>query len=320
MQTIHRIRHSLTRRKLHPPLGFIHVPKCGGTQLMTEIEAFLRPIQRVHGWDLSQTGAVVPDWTTDAVVQQKGVGGGLYPTTDAVSRTGDMIAGHFAYSSLRSRFPTAKLMTILREPQSRVLSHWFYLRDYTDEVLAEFMNWGPYLALARQPLRVFLTTPSIACLSDNVITRLLLWPHPLIPDGGFIERQSDETLLAEALARLREIDFVDIVENDGMRVRLFAWLAETWGRSLWSKLEQRLNGPARGNANEAGPPLFGERLPMATELSGGTAEFLAFRCRLDAVLWRYVAQGLPNGEDLLARKEAYFDRTCTRYDALLAMG
>lgn len=285
---------------------------------MTEIEAFLRPLQRVEGWDLSQTGAIVPEASIHSGIGQEGGRvGGIYASPDAISAKGDMIAGHFACSTLRARYPSIKLMTILREPRTRVLSHWFYLRDYTDEVLGNYGSWGPYLALARQPLDVFLSSPAIACLADNVITRLLLWPHELIPNDGFIDEADDQFLLTQALARLASFDFCDIIENDTMRSRLFAWLDESWGQTFWSKLERRLNGPPRGNPNEARPPLFGERRPMSDELGEGGAALLATRSRLDAVLWRHVASTLPDRDRFLASEQAYLDRACARYDRLL---
>ena len=51
-----RIRYHVTRRRLSPPLGFVHMPKAGGTALMAEMDAVLRPRLRVGGWDASQTG------------------------------------------------------------------------------------------------------------------------------------------------------------------------------------------------------------------------------------------------------------------------
>ncbi len=318
MLLFQKTRYTVTRRSLHPQFGFMHIPKCGGTQLMTEIEAFLRPLQRVEGWDLSQTGGVIPDRSIRLEIGQEGGRvGGIYVSPTAMPAKGDMVAGHFARSTLLARYPDIKIMSILREPQSRVLSHWFYLRDYTDEILFLFGNWGSHLAVARQPLRVFLTTPSIACLTDNIITRMLLCPHELIPQDDFIDERADQMLLDQALARLAELDFVDIIENDAMRSRLLMWLGAVWGQTFWSKLERRLNGPPRGNPNEARPPLFGERRPMSDELGEGGAALLATRSRLDAVLWRHVASKLPDRDRFLASERAYLDRACTRYDGLL---
>jgi hypothetical protein len=141
----------------------------------------------------------------------------------------------------------------------------------------------------------------------------------LIPNSGFIDESADPVLLTLALARLAELDFVDILENVAMRSRLFAWLHNTWGLTFWSKLERRLNGPPRRNSNEAKPPLFGEHRPMATELANGAAELLLTRSRLDSALWRHIAQTLPNGKKFLAREQSYYDTTRNRYDELLLL-
>ena len=312
------IRYQTTRRRLEPQFGFMHVPKCGGTMLMADIEAFLRPLQRVEGWDLSQTAGTIPLGVKHRVGNQEGQRvGGIYISPWEISIKGDMIAGHFARSTLQMRFPDIEIMSIFREPKTRLLSHWFYLRDYSDRTLKSFGSWGDHMALARQPLRSFISSPSIACLTDNVITRLLLWPHVDIPDSSFIDPSADERLISEALLRLRDISFVDVIENEDMRPRLFSWLRENWGQTVWSRIERKLNGRLPSNRNAARPPLFGERYTMAQELSGDTPQILNSRSRLDALLWRSVAKSCASGDRILSHEDAYLDLACERYDRLI---
>lgn len=286
--------------------------------LMAEIEAFLRPLKRVEGWDLSQTGAAEPDGIPQLISDQGGQRvGGIYASPALMPADGDMIAGHFSRSTLVTRFPDIKIMTILREPRTRVLSHWFYLRDYTDDTLESFGSWGPRLASARQPFGTFISSRDVACLTDNIITRLLLWPHQDIPDDDFIAPSSDERLIAQALERLREMDFVDVIENRFMRQRLFAWMEKTWRQTMWSRIERRVNGPLPSRANAARPPLFGACRAMKDELSGSVGTVLTARSRLDSVLWRRAVKSLDNADSILGQEHAYFEETCRRYDRLL---
>jgi hypothetical protein len=55
--------------------------------------------------------------------------------------------------------------------------------------------------------------------------RMLLWPHPDIPDGDFIDPRADRRLVDAALARLEGFAFIDLVENPQMADDLQAWLA-----------------------------------------------------------------------------------------------
>jgi hypothetical protein len=114
-----------------------------------------------------------------------------------------MVHGHFAFSTLQARYPNHQYMTLLREPYSRILSHWLYWRMQRNDELAGWGEWGTnHVRLARQPLAQFLGNATLACQIDNLRTRMLLWPHPNIPDNSFIDERDDEVLISTALARL----------------------------------------------------------------------------------------------------------------------
>ena len=51
----------------------------------------------------------------------------------------DLIAGHFAFSTLSQKYPEAQLVTFLRELYSRLSSHWLFLRSLSEDELAV---WG----------------------------------------------------------------------------------------------------------------------------------------------------------------------------------
>ena len=286
-----RIRYHVTRRRLSPPLGFVHMPKAGGTALMAEMDAVLRPRLRVGGWDASQTGGFSDFDSMQAAFRQC-----IARSPDDLPIDADFIAGHYALSTIVQRFPAARKMTILREPRSRLMSLWHYFRTYSDSVIAGYGGWGEQLAISRRSFHEFLSTSSLACITDNAMLRLVLWPHRAIPVEDFIAPQDDQGLIAVAIARLDEFDFVDIIENGAMRARLRQWLQANWGRTIWSNVKRLVNGPPRINDNAARRSAWPLAQGMSGELSSEAQELLARSVRLDRVLWRRVAGKVFNDQ------------------------
>jgi hypothetical protein len=56
-------------------------------------------------------------------------------------RDADLVTGHIARSTLRAAHPSHRLMTILREPRCRVISHWLFWRSVPD---ADRVAWGSW--------------------------------------------------------------------------------------------------------------------------------------------------------------------------------
>jgi hypothetical protein len=99
-----------------------------------------------------------------------------------------------------------------------------YWRSMSDEEVSLFGAWSRVIRLTRQPLIEFLNHPEAACQTDNVYVRMLLWPHPLIPDDGFIDSASDGRLASEAARRLKTFDFADVIENPHLEDNVRAFL------------------------------------------------------------------------------------------------
>ena len=307
------LRQRLTRRRLSPPLGFVHMPKAAGTSLTRAVEAWLRPRRFVGGMDGSQIGAPGDPASLSADLRARYH---LPPTR--LPAGADLIAGHFALSTLLAHDPAIRLFTMLRAPGARSLSHWFYLRAYDDASLARFGEWGAFLALARRPLGEFLALPALACQTDNVMARLLLWPDPRIPAGDFIAEADIPALTAAALQRLSRFDCAGVIEDREAEPRLFAWLAATVGRSPWSRLAALRAAPERAARNQAAPPAGGVARPMAEEMADAAA-LLPARNRIDRVLWREVAQRSMPGADLDRIEAESLARSAARYDRLLGV-
>ncbi len=200
-------------------LIFLHIPKSAGTTLTAELVRALRPATLVHGIDAALFGGF-----RDFAAMEPGLRRSIFLSPTAIAADADLAAGHIALSSLRRRYPAGQFMTLLREPITRLLSHWLFWRQQSDADLAAWGGWAARVKTARGTLARFLATPELAGTLDNVGLRLLLWPHPLIPDDGFIDPRSDAALLAQARWALSGFDFADILENPALHDNLRRWL------------------------------------------------------------------------------------------------
>jgi hypothetical protein len=253
------------------PFALLHIPKCAGTSLMNSITLSIGPGRHVVGFDRSLFGDFqqfdsIPKMMRSVIA--------LDPAEmpeDAVT-----VMGHFSHSTLRNRYPDAGLAIFLREPTVRVLSHWIYWRSLTWFSLRHWGGeWSERLKLARLPLRDFLSRPEIACQTDNIITRMLVWPHQLLPDDRFIDPANDEALLTSALKNLENCDFAGITERGSAVYREFSgWLG--------LKLDLPTLNPAQRMRRTA-------RTKLNTELTPETLDLLQARVRLDTRIWKHLA-------------------------------
>ena len=246
-------------------LAFMHVPKTSGQALTIGLHEALPTTHYLNCYDRGFFGALrscetilpfPPHQVHDALPPASGI---------------EFVAGHITYSTLIQGRPEARFMTVLREPRSRILSLWTFYRSTSDEAIADLAAFGRVVGLARLPLVEFLSHLEAACHTDNEYVRMLLWPHPLIPDDGFIDSASDERLVGEAMARLKAFDFADVVENPQLEDNIRAFLARPF-------VYRRMNET---------PPMPPElRSPLEGELNREALRLVEQRSRLDRELWR----------------------------------
>ena len=281
------------------PLAFMHIPKTSGKALAAGLREILPRTACVVGIDRWALGPIRSSETLPPKYIQM-ISEGLPPANGS-----DFVSGHIAYSTLIQSRPAARLMTVLREPRSRILSHWMFWRSHSDETLANYGAWERIVRLARRPLIEFLNHPQAAYVTDNVAARMLLSPHPLIPDDGFIDSASDEHLASEAAARLKAFDFADIVENPRLEDNVRAFLARPF-------VHRRVNET---------PALPSElRVSVEEELTSDAVLRLEHLSRLDGELWRAVVAGRIDGADPRALSDDTFRRTVIRHAALIRPG
>jgi hypothetical protein len=279
------------------PLAFMHVPKTAGTSLAAALIDTLRPRAPIGGFDRVLFGDYEDFPSLHEEIRRV-----VYLSPDAMPAEADLVAGHIAYSSLRQRYPDAQLITVLREPFSRVLSHWLYWRGLSDETLAPWGSWADRVRQSHLSLAEFLSSRLLACHLDNLVVRMLLWPHRLIPIDDFIDPEHDRRLLAEAHGRLGGFSFVDVVENPELPGQLQRWLARP------------LASDRRNETGRVPEPLS---RPLVAELTLEALDLLALRSRLDLELWRAVARRCLRGRDPDHLREQTLVRNAAHYAMLM---
>jgi hypothetical protein len=280
------------------PLVFMHIPKTSGSAISSGLKTALAPACVVGGSDLSLFGRNKDFESIDPSIRRT-----IYDSSASFPPCADLVHGHVAFSTLRDVYPYAQRLTLLREPCSRLLSHWLFWRQHTDAELAVWGTWADSVRKARQSLTDFLSDPLLAYQTDNLMLRMLLWPHPLVPVDQFIDPANDKRLLRKATAHLLKFNFVDIVEDGTFVHRLESWLNQPFDYR-------------RENETRPIPDQF--RSPLHRELTVDAVDMLGSRSRLDLYLWaKIAARYISNGDVAKLRKQTLL-ASVARYSTLMA--
>jgi hypothetical protein len=192
---------------------------------------------------------------------------------DDLPAQADAVFGHISPSTTRARYTDGSWLTVLREPRSRLVSHWLFSRAHTDRMLRGLGTWADYVKAARRPLAEYLGDPTLAFCTDNLMLRALVGPHELAPFDRFIEAAAEDELLAEGLASLDAFDFAGVVDDPDLAGQLSCWL----GRPI-----------AMQRSNES--PLMPKGLQCdVVDECRRAAGLIAHHSRLDAALWDHIA-------------------------------
>lgn len=255
------------------------------------------PCRVFFGFDRAFFGAF-EDW--DSIPERNR--GFVHLSAQSIPPAERVVRAHMSYATLREAYPTGRIMTVLREPVCRLLSHYVFWRGFAEEKHRDWGGWGEISALAREPIDVFLAEPRLACQIDNVATRLLLWPHKLIPADGLIDPAHDAELLAAARARLDGLAFADCSENP--------WFA--------GNLEAFLGVAPRFGRHNVSPPLpRALRLDFDTIWTRPVQAQVTRLTRLDAALWRNLAEARGQMGDIDRLRRQVIERGIARTANLL---
>jgi hypothetical protein len=273
----------------------MHIPKAFGSSLILALSQAISREVPVACFDHVLFGGFTAFDTFSARERER-----IIDDPAAMPLEADFVAGHFAYTTLRQAYPQAQLVTVLREPMTRLMSLWMFWRKSTMADLSGLGLWADYVRRARQPLGSFLADPQIAAQTDNMTLRQLLWPHPRIPCSGFIPTSEDKYLLRLARHRLADFAFAGVAELPNLP------------QSIANFLDRPFTCPRLNETNDIPPEL---RTPFASELDSTTLDLLATRSRLDLALWA-AAAGLPAQALAKIRQQTILQHVA-RYSALM---
>jgi hypothetical protein len=193
-----------------PPsrIAFLHIPKTAGTSV-GEVLTHRQGSGRVYArFDRSLFGDFGAFDAMDPAFQDL-----ILHDPAKADHLADTVMGHMALSTLRTAWPGHALITVLREPRNRVLSHWMFWRGQDDASLSGWGPWADRVRLARGSWHDFLTARPIACHTDNLMVRMLVWPDPRLPDDDFIPEDAGADLLRKARKRLAGLDLALLLED-----------------------------------------------------------------------------------------------------------
>jgi hypothetical protein len=259
---------------------FLHVPKSAGTSVRDMLEAALpsgslayRRTEPSTFCSFDDFGRLTPEAREEIAV------------TDAEIRAlaeYPAICGHFSLQTLERLAPRANIATVLREPRSRLISQYLYLRFKTG-LRTRWAAYGIHTA-AEGTLWELLGDPRVATATDNKACRMLLHGDARIQDGRFIDAGELEPVAEAAWERLKDLGFVGILERPG---EAWSGVGEHFGVELRPEYRNVTGG------EEIQPGM----LPVP--LLGGTAtlDLLERRSAADAILYRRVASRFVDGDE-----------------------
>jgi hypothetical protein len=246
-------------------VAYLHIPKSAGTSIRKAMRAHVGPDQTVP-------------WSLDPILY------GSHPLPINASERmfhdgiGDLsgyrfMAGHLALASIERGFDAADISCIVREPRTRLLSQYSFWRTYSEE---EMEYWLPYDAhyLSRLPLGNFLQQPGVMHFVDNLMTRMIVGRHALIPVDDPIRDEDVEEVASLGCAHLDRLGFVDLLERGDVATERF----EQWLGASVERETVNVTDP------DAGVPVDLDDLNSTT-----TLESLDHRNQVDLLLWLHVA-------------------------------
>ena len=180
------------------PIAFLHLEKTGGVSVAEAITGLFHPLQIDP--DPQRTAAphvVVPFSGRD----------------EAAIRRRALIFGHYDVPSLRRIDPDRPIITLLRHPERRILSLYYYWRSVDPVVLAGTARNEAVRLAQDQDLLSFLNTAdwSVRNYIDNFYVRRLTGLY-VRPTGDDPLAGDPEAGLAAALDALGSLAFVGITE------------------------------------------------------------------------------------------------------------
>lgn len=192
------------------PLYFLHIHKTAGTSLNSFIQRH---------------------FSTDEILYEASVWPELWNADHGKFQRAKFLRGHLGINFVKLFRRAPRIITFLRHPVDRVLSHYNHYRTYRESMLAKIVQDE------QLSIRDFVTDARTLRVVRNYQTRNIgldlpvefFWKHPsmeYLPSDTFNELLNDE-IYDKAANNLQTFDFVGIVEHYQLSLcclcRIFNW-------------------------------------------------------------------------------------------------
>jgi hypothetical protein len=245
-------------------LAYLHLPKAAGTSIRAALSSYYSAYDTVP-WSFDRH--MFGDFDRLADVDRP-----VFLGDPAEFRRYRYMEGHWSLPTILAGFDPEDVACILREPRARFLSQYTFWRSWGDD---QHAVWDPFDAslMSRRPLGEYASSDTIACISDNLATRLILGPHSHIPPDGPIAPGDIDTVARHACAQLDRIGFVDVIER---------------GEATYVALEEWFGSPlSRERLNETQLDL-GDRVDLDDLADRTTQALVNDRSAADLQVWHHV--------------------------------
>ena len=119
---------------------FMHIPKACGTAVRLGLLEALAPRRELLVHDRVMFGSFNGFESFEAETRRS-----ICLNPAGLDRNADFVTGHISFSTLAARYPDAQFLTVLREPFSRIISHWLFWQNFSGERLSAY---GEYASLS----------------------------------------------------------------------------------------------------------------------------------------------------------------------------
>ncbi len=246
-------------------LAYLHLPKAAGTSIRAALSAYY------------DTADIVP-WSFDRhmfgeFARLADIDRPVFLGDPREFRRYRYMEGHWSLPTILAGFEPQDVACILREPRARYLSQYTFWRSWGDD---QHEVWHPFDAslASRRPLSEYASNPAVACISDNLVSRLILGPHPLIPVDAHIAPADIDAVAAAACEQLDLIGHVDVIER---------------GEATYAALEEWFGSPlSRERLNETQLDR-GRRVDLDDLTDRSTLALVNDRSAADLQIWHHVA-------------------------------
>lgn len=192
--------------------AFMHVPKCAGSSLSEILQSCFK-IEEVCPYRLDKFlfGNFNPRKIINKEIRDLII---LDDEIESVKKY-KLLTGHFALDTILDYDPEI-IITILREPRSRILSHYFFWRSLPLEVEVA-ISWLPYsvsIYAKTQSFEEFIENNKVADQIDNLLCRQIA-DQKLIPKERYIREDEDECIIQNCLERINLFSYIGFTEYFG---------------------------------------------------------------------------------------------------------